>query len=505
MGIIAQTLRPTRNARPPAAMGNAVGGALGQPLSSYQAFVRDGYMRNDLIYDAIELLATSAAEPRIIGRRYRNINAAKRTANRLLATGMPRWAIADILNRQQVQEDIDERSHPLVHLLNNPNPVTSRFQLYSSFIMDRYLAGNAYMLKARGPLGNVAELWRLRPDRVRVIPDAGNYIAGYTYTVGNETVTFPAEDVIHWKTRNPIDDYYGMPPLMPLAGHINIDNYMTDFIGAYFRQGGQPGAILATKQKMRQEDKDELRLRMRSRFNGPAGWFDTLILDQAEATYTPLTQTMGARGMVMPELNNITEARIAAAFGIPASIFGTLVGLDKSSYANKKQDWQVLWDITLAPLYSDLDDMLNLTLTPEFGKIDEVLFDLSQVKALQEDYDKLHERARRNVQMGIWTIEEARVLTGVDAHAEEGTFLIPASSIPTPVGMLGVMPPPAEQTMRALLGLATPPVIEAPAAPEIVAEVHCPTCGRWVGRNLNVGGTAYCPKCKEVTVGVLTT
>jgi len=31
-------------------------------------------------------------------------------------------------------------------------------------------------------------------------------------------------------------------------------------------------------------------------------------------------------------------------------------------------------------------------------------------------------------------------------------------------------------------------------------KVHCPKCGRWVGRNMNVGATAYCPKDKEVLV-----
>ena len=36
--------------------------------------------------------------------------------------------------------------------------------------------------------------------------------------------------------------------------------------------------------------------------------------------------------------------------------------------------------------------------------------------------------------------------------------------------------------------------------PRLVTEAHCPHCGRWVGRNVNVGATVYCPKCKGVAV-----
>ncbi len=41
-----------------------------------------------------------------------------------------------------------------------------------------------------------------------------------------------------------------------------------------------------------------------------------------------------------------------------------------------------------------------------------------------------------------------------------------------------------------------------PAAPLLVPEVHCPVdgCGRWIGRNLNIGGEAYCPVHKGVPV-----
>jgi len=62
--------------------------------------------------------------------------------------------------------------------------------------------------------------------------------------------------------------------------------------------------------------------------------------------------------------------------------------------------------------------------------------------------------------------------------------------VPTPLDQIENPPDPVVP--------APPPQIAAPV--NIVAEVHCPKCGRWVGRNMNVGAVAYCPKDKEVEV-----
>ena len=67
----------------------------------------------------------------------------------------------DNLIRNGFYEDLP--NHPLVKLLNRPNPyMDTRAEMMQLLVMDRYIAGNAYILKARSELGNIAELWRLR-------------------------------------------------------------------------------------------------------------------------------------------------------------------------------------------------------------------------------------------------------------------------------------------------------------------------------------------------------
>lgn len=401
-------------------MGGQGGGGTG-----FLNFARKGYMGNEIVYSAIRLLATSAAEPKVMGRNWTSERARQRVRAMALQ-GMPSQMLNSVAVMNRLATELP--NHPLVTLLNNPNPFMNRVLFKSTIYGDWELAGNAYILKARSPLGNVAELWRLRPDRVRIRPSKTEYIEGYEYKVGQETQFFPARDVIHWRKDQVVDDYYGEPSLMAISERLDIDNYMRSFLSKFFSNGGTgPGAILSLKGQMKPENKQEIRDHMRRLFSGPSGWFETLILDNSEgSTYTRLGLDRGLGAALPKEINGVSESRIAMALGIPGSILGTLIGYESSSYANKKADWRVFWDIKMRPDFEHLDAVLNQALVPDFGGIDEIFHDLSGVAALQDEQEVIQERAGRNFERGLWTREEARTFTGMPAEGE-GTFFMPAN------------------------------------------------------------------------------
>lgn len=460
MGLVADVLMPQRTVKLklPTPSSSMVSGLSG---SGYPGAAR-AYSGNEIVYAAVNLLSTSAAEPHVVGRLWPKTKRQARAAARLWqARGLPNHAGAKhvdaMLARTGYIEEIIE--HPLIDLLNAPNPFMSRGNLWSTVVMHYYLAGNAYLLKARGDsMGNVMELWPLRPDRMKIVPDGSGLpgaVEAYEYKAGNDTVRIPAADIMHFKTRNPTDDYYGMPPLLPIMGRITIDGYMAAFLRKFFESGGAgPGAILTVKQRVNQDAKNEIRNRFRSQFGGLGGMFDLMILDAAESTYQQLGLNRGLRDALPKEIDAQNEARIAMAFGIPGSILGLLIGYESSSYANKRQDWQVLWDIVMTPLLSDFDDVLNLSLVPEFNGVDEVLFDLSDIRALQEDVDALQERTRKNWQAGLASHKESRLELGMPPEAEDGVYFLPSANNPVPVSQLGAEQSiaPTEPQAQALNG-----------------------------------------------------
>jgi len=370
------------------------------PGVTYEVYAREGYQKDEIVFACIEALATSAAEPRIVGRTR--------------AKG----------------GTLEVPDHKLIRLLNRPNPFLSRFQFWATIIMHLYLAGNAYVEKVRSSADSVVQLWIMRPDRVRVVPDRNRFISHYTYNIGGEQFPIPVADVIHFKMRNPLDDFYGQPPMLAASGRIDIDNYMRDFVKSFFQNAGVPAGLLSVKQKMTADQKAEIKGRFRSEFGGPRGWHDLLILDQAEASYTPMTMALGARGLATPELDEIIEARTAMVFGVPLSLIGARLGMASSSYANRRSDREMFWDETLAPLYRMLAETLDTFLLPDFPGLDEVVFDLSDVHALQEDVDKIHKRIRDDYLGSIITREEARLSIGRAAEAEGGTYLVPSNMEP---------------------------------------------------------------------------
>jgi HK97 family phage portal protein len=411
-----------------------------RPTGGAYATFASAYAGNEIVYASVRLLSRSAEEPRIIGKRSRRDRATVRAeVDRMSALGIRNRAGSRRLDAALIQNRFIEEvpNHPLVKLVNNPNPRTSRGQFWGTIVMDRAIAGNAFAFKARGQFGNVEELWRLRPDRVSVITDTNGHVIGYEYRVNGKRVEYPADDVMHFKDPHPLDDHYGMPPLAPAMERIAVDWDMRSFLSKFYSGGGTgPGSILSVKEKLAPEAKEEIRERFRRSFSGYGGYHEMLILDETDSSYQRLGLDQGLRDAVPKEINALNEARIAMIWGIPGSIIGLLIGYESSSYANKRQDWQVLWDVVMTPLLSDIDDVLNLSLVPEFAGIDELAFDLSDIRALQEDEEALHERARKNFQSSIWSFEEARVATGVDPDPGDGTFFVPANVYPTPVSRL---------------------------------------------------------------------
>jgi HK97 family phage portal protein len=467
-----------------------------RPVGSVQAGYQTGaraYSRNEIVFSAVEMLATSASEPHILGRRFRRDRPHIRNEeHRLLAAGLPRREVQNRLITNGFFQDLP--NHALVQLLEKPNPWMSHGQMWGTVVMDRALAGNSYLLKARvqnGPMkGAIAELWRLRPDRVRIIPSKTNFIEGYEYGTGRDKVTYKPEDIVHFKTRHPLDDYYGMPPLMAAAGRVAIDEDMQTFLRSFYESGGSgPGSILTMKQSLSPEARKEIEDHIRTKFGNVGGPQEWLLLDNTESSYDRVGLERGLRDALPKELDAVSEARIAMVFGIPGSILGLLIGYESSSYANKRQDWQVFWDLTMTPLLDSLDDTLNLQLTPDFGGIDEVLFDLSNIRALQEDVDGIHERHRKDLTSGGESWEEFREATGHDPKDTDGMFLVPSNLVPVSGAVLAGKEPLPVAPAR--------PQIPERVEPEpvaIVAEVRH-DCGKLVAKDVMGSPELYCDRC----------
>lgn len=391
---------------------------------NYYRMALEGYSRNEIVYACVEEIATSAAEPRLVGVR--------KTAN----------------GTEQVKD------HPILDLFERPNPFTSRYALIASLMMYRAVAGNAYLHKERSAAGKVVELWTLRPDRMFVIPDTVKHIAGWEYRLGNATpMGLAAEDVLQFKTRNLLDDWYGLPPLAVCAERVDTDSMMRAFTNSFFRNAGVPAGLLQITKQVTAAERQVIRDRFRGELGGPAGWHQLLVLDDTEAHYSAMGLPLGQSGIVLPELDEISEARIAMAFGVPLELIGARLGMVHGNRSTTLAARAGFWDETMAPAYQELAaDLTSFFIPGEYDDLDYLEFDLSTVKALQEDDDAKHKRLREDLASGGISVQEFREATGREPEYAPDALLMLGSRIQPMTAKVAIEGAPAQEAAGAVPG-----------------------------------------------------
>jgi HK97 family phage portal protein len=264
---------------------------------------------------------------------------------------------------------------------------------------------------------------------VFVVPDKQKYIGGWEYRLETETFHLNPEDVLQTKTRNPLDEWYGLPPLAVCAERVDTDAMMRSFTLAFFRNAGVPAGLLNITKQVGEAERQLIRDKLRRETGGPQNWHQLMVLDDTEATYTPMGLPLGASGIVLPELDEISEARIAQVFGIPLELIGARLGMIHGNRSTMDAARAHFWQETLVPLYQELAADLTRGLQPEYDDFDYLEFDLSTVKALQEDEDKKHLRIRSDVAAGILSVQEARVALGKEPEFEKDALLMLARGL----------------------------------------------------------------------------
>src|SRR5579875_127127 len=156
---------------------------LSQPVRTPRRFdtlAQEGYNGNAVVYRAINLIATGCA-------------------------GIP-WVLYQRKGPNRRGLEIDQ--HPLLDLMQKPNPTQGWGKFFEAYVAYLYIAGNSYVWANRPQkTGAPLELWTLRPDRMRIVPDAKQFVGGYSYEVNGQTQPFAKEVVLHTKTFAPLDDW----------------------------------------------------------------------------------------------------------------------------------------------------------------------------------------------------------------------------------------------------------------------------------------------------------
>lgn len=311
-----------------------------------------------------------------------------------------------IKNGKEVITEIFD--HPINTLLKKVNPFTTGLQLLENTISFEELTGNAYWLLDAFENGKPTEIYSLRPDRVKIIPDPINYIKAFTYEIAqNKFITFKPEQVIHFKYFNSMDDYYGLSPIS--AGRMSIDTQKLgdEYNKQFYANSAQPRGALFSEKGIGANNKKRIAAAWRVMHQGNSNAHKIAIL---EGGLNWKALGLSQKDMDFIEQKKMTREDIMGVFGVPPAMVGVF---EFANYANSREQREIFWRNTEVPKLSNVASIINEYLVKPWNETLEVAFDYSTVDALQTDINVKATTDEILTRSGIKTINEAREERGL--------------------------------------------------------------------------------------------
>lgn len=332
-------------------------------------------------------------------------------------------------------QGVEERvlDHPLLRLMRRPNPFYGGAVLWMATLVDWNVDGNAYWIKIRNRAGRVVEVWWAPHWTVEPKGDEQTFITHYEYRPGGANTTamrLPVEDVVHFRFGLDGDDpRKGRAPLKSVLREVFTDDEAANFTASLLRNMGVPGLLVSpdTERPPSPDDVTEVKAYIRERFSGD-GRGEALVMSAP----TKIQQFgFSPEQLLLKELRRIPEERVTAVLGVPAIVAGLGAGLDRSTFSNFSEAREAAYEQTIIPTQGTLAEDIWFQLLPDFQPQDDIWmtrvgFDLSRVRVLQPDQDRLVQRLDVAVRGGWATRADGRRGMGwpVDEQRDD-VFLIP--------------------------------------------------------------------------------
>ena len=394
---------------------------------TFQALTRGGYKGNAAVFACISQLVMAYIEPRLM-------------VMRLTDSGR-----------------VPLLTHPLSQLLRKPNPQMGQGELLQYHETYKAIGGNSYWYKVRSAAGRVVQLIPLNDSQIN--PVAGTMLPIDYYELNNGTgrpERIEAADIVHFKWMiDSLQPWRGLAPLMAVAREVDSDNEATRYLFALLKNDAVPRlavTIPAANGPISQDDKARLRSEWQERYGGDNRGTPVFL----EGGMDIKTVGLNLQELAFEALHRIPEARIAAAFRVPAVLAGLNVGLEQMTYSNVDGMLKHFVRNTMIPQWRMDEEELTADLLPDFGgRDDEVVgFDISQVQALAENVKEKRTWVDGAIGRGYMLVNEGRAQIGLPKDPEGDIYLRPMTTIDVPFAArpLAALPAPAAPPKYARLG-----------------------------------------------------
>jgi len=296
-------------------------------------------------------------------------------------------------------EEKEVKSDILTQLFTQPNEWMTWFDFTEALIWYLDLTGNVYIIKDEiNMLKQPTKLYLIRPDRMQIIPSKTKFIAGYQYNLDGTMIPFSTDEIIHIKTPNPRNDFYGMGKIEACKVVYDTEIAATTYNWNFFNHGATPSAILQNQGTLDDDSYDRLVKQFQSRHVGFKKMQRPLLLEQG-TQYTQMG--LSQQDMAFIEMRKFSREEILSIFGVPPAKAGIL---EYASYANTKEQESTFRKDTLKPLLVRLQNIWTLKLVNLFNPSWKFKYE----NVVERDNKLYFDMAVAGIAGGLLTPNEAR-------------------------------------------------------------------------------------------------
>lgn len=350
----------------------------------------------------------AANSPQLVNVGFRRNPIVRRCHDILIEHATLAEPVIENLDGTETENPVAER---IRHLLRFPSGVDPLLRggvgpvlwkrLFEHFILDLYNSGNG-ILEWVSDSGDPTQLRRIAPEKVFIVPfseshEIGSAIDRYVVELDGMPFDVPPERVFHMRFSDPLDDYFGLPPLFSALKPLGLDNELMDFSKTTIENLGVPPYVLefdlSEMEKIRMsldpfhktEDLEAI-IEIRDRFANL----------QAGANRGKPAVAFGYKvrllGMDMSKLNvsglvTMSEARIYNVHGVPKILAGHSAQESDPTRANFRVSRVHFIQGTITSLLDRIGGEISPRLMSAFGPEAAGLrlrFDLSSIDVIRE-------------------------------------------------------------------------------------------------------------------------
>lgn len=252
--------------------------------------------------------------------------------------------------------------HPLARLMQRPNSFTTRYRFLNTLVHDFAIYDCAYWWKVKS--GDARRLIHLPAPLVT--PKGDNWFTpdAFEFRGTKGTKTIPADQVVYFRGYGGIGDA-GVSPLESLRQILREDWTASEMREQIMRNGARLSGYISRPEKAPKwsdEARGKFKLQFQTQYAGAvaAQGGGTPLLEDG-MTFVPAAQN--AKELQYIESRKLTDEEVARSYFIPPPMIGIL---DHATFSNIEEQHQMLYQDTLGPWLSMIQDEIELQLLTDF-------------------------------------------------------------------------------------------------------------------------------------------